>query len=127
MAETYATVARALWRDMLVDCSIFREWILHVGQRNARQRVSHLICETALRQEEALSCTGPDYAWPLTQEHVGDATGLTSVHVNRTIKVLRQEGLIKTGNRTITIPDMIQLRKAADFSGTYLHQTSLAA
>ena len=127
VAEVYATVARALWRDMLVDSSIHQEWILNLGQRNARQRVSHLICEIALRQEEALSCKGPDYAWPLTQEHVGDATGLTSVHVNRTLQGLRQEGLIKTGSRTITVPNMLQLQKAGDFAKAYLHQTTLAA
>lgn len=61
LAEAFYAVARALWRDTLVDRSIFREWILNVGQRNARQRISHLLCELALRQQQAGLAQGPEF------------------------------------------------------------------
>lgn len=127
VAGAYPAVARALWRDTLVDGSIFREWILNVGQRNARQRISHLLCELTLRQEEAGLCEGPRYEWPMTQEQLGDATGLTSVHVNRTLQGLRKDGLIHMRNRSVTIVDWAGLQREGDFSRAYLHQAALAA
>ena len=123
VAEAYPAIARALWRDTLIDGSVFREWILNVGQRDARQRISHLLCELAVRQEAAGICEGPNYAWPMTQEQIGDATGLTSVHVNRTLQGLRGDGLICTNRQMVTIMDWPGLQTAGDFSRAYLHQT----
>lgn len=122
VATAYPAVARALWLDTLVDGSMFREWILNVGQRDARQRIAHLLCELALRQEYAGLCVGPNYAWPMTQEQIGDATGLTAVHVNRTIQRMRVDGLISSTKHGVMITDWPNLRKAGDFSSAYLHQ-----
>jgi len=61
-------------------------WIMAEGDRVTH---CHLLCEIAARQEDAGICQGPDYEWPMTQEQIGDATGLTSVHVNRTLQQLR--------------------------------------
>ena len=128
VAGKYQKVALALWRDTLIDASIFREWILNVGQRNARQRIAHLFCELALRQEAAGLCDGPSYMWPMTQEQIGDATGLTSVHVNRTLQGMRRDGLIHTGNQSVVIADWRGLQAAGDFSSRYLHgDAALAA
>jgi len=128
VSEASPEIARALWRDTLVDASVFREWILNVGQRDAYQRISHLLCELALRQEAAGICDGPDYAWPMTQEQIGDATGLTSVHVNRTLQRMKSDGLISTSKQSVTIMDWPSLQRAGDFSRAYLHQpTALAA
>lgn len=117
----YPMVARAIWADTLVDASLFREWIANVGRRTARQRIAHLFCELALRQEAAGLCEGPDYSWPMTQEQIGDATGLTSVHVNRVLQGLRAEGLIRTAKQRVTILDWDNLQEAADFNCAYLH------
>lgn len=127
VAEAFPAVARALWRDTLVDASVFREWILNVGQRDARQRISHLLCEITLRQEEAGLCEGPTYEWPMTQEQIGDATGLTSVHVNRTLQAMRKDGLISTGSHAVTIKDWRALQAAGDFNRAYLHQDAALA
>lgn len=121
VAETFPAVARALWRDTLIDSSIFREWILNIGQRNARQRISHLLCELALRQEKAGLCEGPNYEWPMTQEQIGDATGLTGVHVNRTLQAMRSDGLISRNRQSVTITDWPKLQAAGDFNRAYLH------
>jgi len=126
LGEGYPVVARALWLDMLVDASVSREWLLNVGQRNARQRVAHLLCELAWRQEAAGVSKRQIFECPMTQEQIGDATGLTGVHVNRTIKVMRDDGLISITGRTVTITDWAKLQAAGDFSSTYLHQPQLA-
>ncbi len=99
-------VGRAMWFDTLVDGSIFREWIANVGRRDARTRVAHLLCEFALRLKVAGLGDEVGYQLPMTQEQLGDATGLTSVHVNRTIKQLEAEGLIgRVSPRSISIGD----------------------
>jgi len=87
-------VGKAMWIGTLVDASIFREWIANVGRRDARTRVAHLLCELALRLKVAGLGQQTNYDVPLTQEQLADATGMTSVHVNRTIKALERDGLI---------------------------------
>ena len=63
-----------------------------------------------------------DYELPMTQEQLADATGLTPVHVNRTIKALEREGLIeRTSARSIMIGDWRKLADAGDFQSGYLH------
>lgn len=116
-----------MWIDTLIDASIFREWLLNVGRREAKARVSHLICELARRLELAGLADGAGYVLPMTQEQLADATGLTPVHINRTLKTLETEGLIVRNKRHIQIPDWQRLREAAGFSELYLHVDQLAA
>jgi CRP-like cAMP-binding protein len=115
-------VGRAMWVDTLVDASIFRDWITNVGRRDARTRIAHLLCEFSLRLKLASLGQDNDYELPMTQEQLGDATGLTSVHVNRTMKALEAEGLIDRANpRSIHIGDWRKLADAGDFDSNYLH------
>lgn len=116
------SVGRAIWFDTLVDASIFREWIANVGRRNARTRLAHVLCEFALRLKVAGLAEHTGYQLPMTQEQLGDATGLTSVHVNRTLKGLEADGLIeRVSPRSITIGDWKKLADAGDFDSNYLH------
>jgi CRP-like cAMP-binding protein len=123
LAMQYVNIARALWIDILVETSIYREWLVNLGRRDARQRLAHLLCELALRQEAIGVSAGPDYFLPLTQEQIGDAAGLTPVHVNRTLQRLRTEGLIELGRHSIRVLDWTGLQVAGDFSSLYLHLT----
>lgn len=107
--------------SVLVDASIGREWLLNIGRRNARARLAHLLCEFACRMD-AQGLAGPaGYDLPMTQEQLGDALGLTGVHVNRTLKVLEAEGLIQRRGRHIVFQDWQRIRDIADFSELYLH------
>jgi CRP-like cAMP-binding protein len=111
-----------MWIDTLVDGSIFREWIANVGRRDARARIAHLLCEFSLRLKVAGLGEATDYALPMTQEQLADATGLTSVHVNRTLKALEAEQLIERSNpRSIVIGNWKKLADAGDFNPQYLH------
>ena len=121
LCERRPAIAHALWVETLVDASISREWIANVGRRSARQRIAHLLCELALRQESIGLCRRPSCLWPMTQEQVGDATGLTSVHVNRILQGLRADRLISTAKRTVTILDRTDLQDEGDFDPAYLH------
>ncbi len=114
-------VGMAMWFDTLVDGSIFREWIANVGRRDARTRLAHLLCEFALRLEAAGLGKHDDYTLPMTQEQLADCTGLTSVHVNRTLRGLDIDGVIKRTSRSVTVENWKRLAAEGDFRSGYLH------
>lgn len=121
LATDRPAVGRAMWTEALVDASIFREWIVNVGRRDARTRIAHLLCEFAVRMKAGGVEDAGCYELPMTQEQIGDATGLTSVHVNRTLKSLTEDGVITRRGRYIGFADWNLVRGAADFSELYLH------
>jgi CRP-like cAMP-binding protein len=121
VVAAFPNVARAMWTETLIDASIFREWTMNVGRRDSLTRISHLLCEFAIRLEAAGLAEAYSYELPMTQEQLADATGLTPVHVNRVLRQLDQAGLILRRKRAITIPDWSRLREAGDFSARYLH------
>ena len=114
-------VGMAMWHDTLVDGSIFREWIANVGRRDARTRLAHLLCEFAVRLEAAGLADRDKYTLPMTQEQLADCTGLTSVHVNRTLQGLERDSVISRTKRTVTVADWKRLAEVGDFSSAYLH------
>ncbi|HEX9645933.1 MAG TPA: Crp/Fnr family transcriptional regulator [Alphaproteobacteria bacterium] len=103
------------------DDSRAQDWLVNVGRRSARERVAHLLLElyyrVRMRAEEPLGSSIP---LPLTQEHIGDALGLTSVHVNRTLRDLRQSGLLVVSNRVLNIVDPDGLAEVAGFDSETL-------
>ena len=121
LIDNHPRAGRALWVDTLIDASIYREWILNVGRRPARQRLAHLLCELAKRLKLADLGDEHGYSLPMTQEQLADATGLTPVHVNRSLKALDVDRLIVRNRRFIGIPDWERLRDESGFSELYLH------
>lgn len=110
-----------LWRDTLIDGSIFREWMCSIGRRPALIRIAHLICELFIRYRTIGATEGTSMPFHLTQTNLGDAQGLSVVHVNRVIRELRQERLIEIAERRLTILDWDTLAALADFDEDYLH------
>jgi CRP-like cAMP-binding protein len=125
LALSNPAIARALWIDSLIDAAIFREWVVNVGRRDSRTRVAHLLCEFSLRLEAAGLASNHTYELPMTQEQLADAVGLTSVHVNRVLKQLGEEGLISRDRRAIVITDWNRMRQAGDFNQRYLHHDAI--
>lgn len=123
LAAARPNVAMAMWIDTLIDASIFREWVVNVGRRDARARIAHLLCELVCRFRELPGEDGDTYEFPLTQEQIADATGLTAVHTNRTLQSLRKEGLIQLSSGSLTILDWDRLREVGEFDELYLHHT----
>lgn len=114
-------IGKAFWRDALIDASIFREWVLNVGRRDAKTRIAHMLCEFVTRSTAAGLGTPDQIRLPFNQEEIGDATGLTSVHVNRMMRELSEEGLIKREGRTLSIQNWIGFQRVAGFDPGYLH------
>jgi CRP-like cAMP-binding protein len=114
-------VRLAMWIDTLIDASIFREWVVNVGRRDSRARIAHLLCELVVRLRDIGAGTQGMFDFPITQEQLADATGLTAVHTNRTLQSLRKDGLIQLSARSLTVLDWDRLAEVADFDELYLH------
>lgn len=120
-ARQHPAIAEALWRDCMVDSAVLSQWVVNVGRRDARTRMAHLLCEMATRYKVADGRGRIRFGFSCTQVHLADATGLTPVHVNRTLKGLRDEGLASMHRREVTIYDWEALARAGDFDPAYLH------
>jgi CRP-like cAMP-binding protein len=121
IAFQFPSIGIALWRESLVEQSIYREWLTNIGRRDALARVAHLICEFCCRLEHTQYGIGHGFELPMSQEQIGDCVGLTSVHVNRMLKRLETMHLIARTRRSIQIADWHALQDVGDFSPDYLH------
>lgn len=121
LARSHEEVGEAIFVNTLADASVFREWVVNVGRRQARQRIAHLMCELGFRLDALGLTENHGYDLPMTQEELGDAVGLTTVHVNRTLKQLAADGLIVRSKRKLAFPDWEMMRGAGDFNERYLH------
>jgi CRP-like cAMP-binding protein len=122
MLEKGDALSRALWWATLVDEAVLREWLVNLGQRPAEKRLAHMVCEMLLRAR-AVGLTNDDsFEMPVTQEQLGDALGMSTVHMNRTLQALRAQGLINYHGKRMTIDDLPRLMAFSDFNPNYLHQ-----
>jgi CRP-like cAMP-binding protein len=121
LAFRLPNIGLAMWHDTLVEGSIFREWILNIARRDAQTRIAHLLCEFGVRLEVLGLGDRSSYELPMTQDQLADATGLTAVHVNRSLKELEARGVIARTLRYVAVADWPKLKEAGDFDEAYLH------
>src|SRR5690349_7973299 len=112
-------ISNALLRHSLIDSSIYREWIVSIGRRSSLERIAHLICECFVRMRALGLAKQADFGLPLSQAELCDASGLSLVHVNRTLKELRRLELIRTVEKVHSILNWEMLQEAADFDPGY--------
>jgi CRP-like cAMP-binding protein len=120
ITEREPHLARLLWLSTLMDAAIQRERILSIGRRSALARVAHLMCELYVRMETVGLVDGLSFPLPITQLDLADATGLTSVHVNRMLRELRSQALVTFRGGIVDIHDLGALERAAGFDRSYL-------
>ena len=123
LTDHHPRIARALWWSTLVDEAVLREWLVNMGQRPADKQVAHVLCELLVRLQSVGRATDTSYELPLTQQELGDAMGLSVVHTNRSLQILRDEGLIILSEGRLTIPDVARTKEYAGFDPNYLHLT----
>ncbi|MFL5131486.1 MAG: Crp/Fnr family transcriptional regulator [Microvirga sp.] len=120
----YPRIGAAFWRETLIDAAIFREWVMNVGQREAYQRMAHVLCELLVRLRAVGLAEDHACDLPITQAEFADALGITTVHVNRVLQQMRADGLIVSKGTQIKIPDWDKLKQAGEFDPAYLHLES---
>ena len=120
LTEAYPHLARLMWFSTLLDAAMHREWIFRLGRLEAVGRLAHFLCETHARLAAVGRVDGGRFDFPLTQQDLGEACGLTSVHINRTVRRLREAGLAEIVNREVRILDLPRLASLGEFEGDYL-------
>jgi CRP-like cAMP-binding protein len=105
LCETYPLLMKALWHDTLVEAAIFREWTLNVGHRRARLRVAHLFLEMAARLGAVGLVEDDTFGMPYTQAELASMVGLSLVHFSKSLRSLREEGLIETRGKSLRLLD----------------------
>lgn len=115
-----AAIGHAAFASVSAESAIAREWMLNVGRKDARASMAHFFCELFVRLKRQGLTVGSGFEIPLTQDQIGDVLGLTAVHVNRTMRVLLDDGLITKNGRIITIERWAELCNAGGFTYRYL-------
>jgi len=124
LSENYPHLTRLLWLMTLIDAAIQREWIVAMGRRSATEQLAHLICELYVRLDVAALVRDQSFRFPINQMELGDALGLSAVHVNRVLQELRGENLFTWQGQIVRVLDWPKLQRRADFNPTYLHLNS---
>lgn len=127
LVETHADVMVSVLRASAIENSATQELLVSLGGRNALHRVAHLLCEMHYRFDRAkLTRDGGSFDLPLTQSEIGEALGLSTVHVNRTVQLLKRKGLAIWQDRTVTLPDPGALANECGFDPSYLMANSIS-
>ena len=127
LMQHHPQIDRGLRLSTLVDEATLREWLLNIGRRSALERIAHLFCELLVRLQTVGLVDANSFALPLTQVDLAHTTGLSNVHVNRSLQELRRQGLIELKGGRLTILNLPRLRRVAEFRSNYLHLGNRAA
>ena len=126
LATASPRITQAFWVYSAIDAAVLSRWAVNLGRREAKARTAHLFCEIGLRMESLGQGMRDDFLLELTQAQLGDALGLTPVHVNRTLKALKEIGVVEVEGRIFRIPDWPRLAAIAEFDPEYLQIDSPA-
>ncbi|MEG3148391.1 Crp/Fnr family transcriptional regulator [Sphingomonas sp. ZT3P38] len=121
ITEEHPHLARIYWFTTNLDAAIHREWELSLGRRTALSKTAHLLCELQVRLGLVGLADDSGYDLRLTQVDLAECLGLTAVHVNRTLRQLREQGLVSISKGRVEILDRDGLRKVAEFDPAYLY------
>ena len=115
LVKTFPRLGALLWRDTLIDAAIFRQWMIGMGRKDAPQKIAHLFCELFTKMDAVGLTNRNSCKFPVTQSALGDALGLSTVHVNRSLMELRGNGFITLEKQTLTILKWNELQRYAQF------------
>ncbi|NJC34623.1 CRP-like cAMP-binding protein [Sphingomonas jejuensis] len=121
LVEAFPHLGRVYWFSTNLDAAIHREWVLSLGRRTALGRLANLFCELQVRLGLVGLSDEGGYDLDLTQADLAECMGLTPVHVNRTLREMRERELLTFREGRVTIIDAAGLRKAAEFDPAYLY------
>jgi CRP-like cAMP-binding protein len=121
MLEARPELARKLWYSTLLDAAIHRAWLFRLGRLDAGGRIAHFLCETNARLQAVGLSDGYRFSLGLTQTDLSEICGLTSVHINRVMRSLREEGVVSFRSSLVEIYDLPRLQRHAEFDPDYLY------
>ena len=120
LVATRPSLTKLLWFSTLLDAAMHREWIFRLGRLDAIARVSHFFCETEAKLRAIGRSDGARFALPMTQADLGEACGITSVHMNRMLRELKDRDLLAIHRHDVEIRDLRGLARLGEFDPAYL-------
>ncbi len=114
-------LARLFWFSTLLDAAIHREWIMKSTQLRAIGRMAHFFAELWYRLRMVDLGQESSFQTPLTQIHLASICGISTIHVSRTLRDLRDGGVVDFQRGQITISDGDKLKSIARFDPAYLY------
>ena len=114
-------LARKLWFATLLDAAMHRAWLFRLGRLDAMGRVAHFLCETHARLQAVGLSAGNRFELDLTQNDLAEICGVTSIHMNRILRQLREEGLCTYRSSFVEITQPDQLAARGQFDDAYLY------
>jgi CRP-like cAMP-binding protein len=121
ITEKHPHLTRVYWFNTNLDAAIHREWEVSLGRRTALAKVASLLCELQIRLTIVGLAEGNEYTLPLTQTDLAECLGLTQIHVNRTLRELRQSRLVEFRSGRVRINALEELAAVAEFDPAYLY------
>ena len=121
LCEANPIIAKLLWHDTLVDSAIFREWALNIGHRRAPYRIGFAFLEFDARLGAVGRTEDDAYELNLSQQELASAFGMSLVHMNKSLRRLREDHLVEIKGRRIHLLDKQRLAKLVNFDPSYLH------
>ena len=121
LVRDFPNLGRLLWFSTLLDAAMHREWIFRLGRLDARGRVAHFFAELARRYQMIGMSDGVHFTLPMQQTDLASACGVTSVHVNRVLRDLREQGVVSFASGKVVIQDAPALARIAEFDDGYLY------
>lgn len=115
-------VALAVARDALAEMRSQAEWLITLGCKSAAEKIAHFLCELYFRLERRGKASGYMCEFPLSQQDIADFTGMTAVHACRSLRELRNGGVIELRRRRLRILDFSQLVRIGGFDANYLEE-----
>lgn len=114
-------MAKLLWFSTLLDAAMHREWIFRLGRLDAVARLGHFFCEIEAKLRAVGMSDGKTFSLPMTQTDLAETCGITSVHVNRMLRALRERGLMHMQAGVVTMFDRLALYRLSEFNPGYLY------
>jgi CRP-like cAMP-binding protein len=118
--ETQPRLGAAVFCLCASEAAIHIEHLTDVGRRTALERVAHFLLELLVRFQGIGRGDARSFPMPLTQELLADALGLSVPHVNRTLRQLRNDDLVRIEAHRVIVNDVEALSALADFDPAYL-------
>ena len=94
--------------------------IVRLGQQTAFERTIHLLLELHDRLAASGLADNGAFNFPVTQEVLADALGLSIVHVNRVLQRLRREGMIEIKHQRLALLDPTRMRSNCDYASSFV-------
>ncbi|RYX95451.1 MAG: Crp/Fnr family transcriptional regulator [Comamonadaceae bacterium] len=119
--KDYPDLTGRLWFLTLLDAAMHRQWSFRLSSLSAPARLAHFLCETNARLIATGVSDGRRYPLSMTQAELGEACGLTNVHVNRVLRGLREQRLCTFRSSVVEIHDLEGLAALGEFTPDYLY------